>query len=53
MFYHLLYIDPSSGSLIFQGILSLIVSSALFFKQIKFRISQFIKWISQADSPKN
>ncbi len=45
MFYLILYIDPSSGSLIFQFILSIIISFALFFKQLKFRLGQMIKWI--------
>jgi hypothetical protein len=47
MFYIVLYIDPSSGSLIFQGILSLLISSALFFKQLKFRVINLVKWLSR------
>jgi hypothetical protein len=45
MFQIILYIDPGSGSLIFQVILSFIISSALFYKQVKFRVIHMFKWI--------
>ena len=47
----LLYIDPNSGSMIFQAAIAGLLGGAMFFKQLKFRIIQFFS--SKKSNPKN
>ncbi|MFC0184896.1 hypothetical protein SAMN04515674_11041 [Pseudarcicella hirudinis] len=45
-----LYIDPSSGSMLFQAIIASVLGGLMFFKQLKFKLTHiFSKKEEQAE----
>lgn len=48
----LLYIDPSSGSMLFQALIAGTLGAIMFFKQIKYKIKSFFS-SSESDETKS
>ena len=53
MFFHLLYIDPGSGSYLVQAIIAAVLGVAFYFKTIWLRIKLFFGGRKKSDQPDN
>jgi len=53
MFFHLLYIDPGSGSYLVQAIIAAVLGVAFYFKTIWLRIRLFFGSRKKSDRPDN